>query len=233
MASIQALELGMKFQQRELFSGANLHFAEGDCIYLMGDNGSGKTTLMKILAGLQKPSSGKVSAEGFASRGLWQKSKLHGCALYLHQHPYLYEGTVTENLAMAMRMGATTAPTSARGVEQALELAGLGQLASSQASHLSGGERQRLAIARAWLLRPRLLMLDEPVSNMDKESRELVLAMTSQLKADGTGLLIASHQHGQLTALCNRRWLIQDGRIATDLDVSFQPIQETHYVLAN
>lgn len=232
MASIIARELGMKFQQRHLFAGANLTFAQGDCIYLMGDNGSGKTTLMKILAGLQAPSNGSVTAEGFPSKGLWQKNKLHGCAVYLHQHPYLFDGTVTENLTMAVKMGVRDTSIKA-SIEQALEMARLDHLAQSQASHLSGGERQRLAIARAWLLKPKLLMLDEPVSNMDKESRELVQAMTAQLKADGTGLLIASHQHGQLTALCNRRWLIQDGRIATDLDVSFQPIQETHYVLAN
>ncbi|MBT1446128.1 energy-coupling factor ABC transporter ATP-binding protein [Shewanella sp. JM162201] len=231
MASIIARDLGMQFQQRQLFSGANLHFAEGDCIYLMGDNGSGKTTLMKILAGLQTPSSGSVSAEGFATKKLWQKNTLNGCAVYLHQHPYLYDGTVKDNLKLALELAPADSAGSA--IAEALELAKLGHLAKSQASHLSGGERQRLAIARAWLLKPRLLMLDEPVSNMDKESRELVLAMTARLKADGTGLLIASHQHGQLTALCTSRWLIQDGRIATNLDIRFTPSQETHYVLAN
>ncbi|WP_372870546.1 ATP-binding cassette domain-containing protein [Shewanella sp.] len=231
MASIIARELGMKFQQRQLFADANLTFAEGDCIYLMGDNGSGKTTLMKILAGLQAPSNGSVIVEGFPSRGLWQKNKLHGCAVYLHQHPYLFDGTVTENLTMALKMEPHDSSTSC--IEQALDMAKLGHLAQSQASHLSGGERQRLAIARAWLLKPKLLMLDEPVSNMDRESRELVQTMTAQLKADGTGLLIASHQHGQLTALCNSRWLIEDGRISTDVDIRFQPSQEAHYVLAN
>ncbi|QYJ75540.1 energy-coupling factor ABC transporter ATP-binding protein [Shewanella sp. FJAT-52076] len=230
MARILAHDLGIRFGQRQLFESANLTFAEGDCIYLMGDNGSGKTTLMKILAGLQAPSHGTVTAQGFPSRGLWQKNKLHGCAVYLHQHPYLFEGSVLENLNLALKLGCLEDSR----IEKALDMAQLGHLQHSQASHLSGGERQRLAIARAWLLRPRLLMLDEPVSNMDKDSRELVLDMTEQLKADGTGLLIASHQHGRLTALCQHHWLIQDGRILTGrLEIKTPQPQENEYVLAH
>lgn len=230
MARILAHDVGIAFGKRRLFHSANLTFAEGDCIYLMGDNGSGKTTLMKILAGLLTPSQGTITAEGFPSRGLWQKSKLHGCAVYLHQHPYLFEGTVLENLHLALKLGCQEDSR----IEKALAMAQLGHLKQSQASHLSGGERQRLAIARAWLLRPRLLMLDEPVSNMDKDSRELVLAMTQQLKADGTGLLIASHQHGRLTALCQHHWLIQDGHILTGrLEIKPPQPQESEYVLAH
>ncbi|GGB57968.1 energy-coupling factor ABC transporter ATP-binding protein [Shewanella inventionis] len=221
---VHAQNVLMKYQQHTLFSVADLTFKQGDVIYLQGDNGSGKSTLMKILAGLITPTQGRVASHGFARNPWWQIDSLLGKAVYLHQHPYLFEGSVKYNLTYALKQLTLTAKERHHRIEQAINMAQLNDLLDHHASDLSGGERQRLAIARAWIAQPKLLMLDEPISNMDKHSQRLVLAMINQLKQDGTGLLISSHQTCGLTALCKQHWHIKQGTVHTSMHV---PTTET------
>ncbi|MGI2175611.1 energy-coupling factor ABC transporter ATP-binding protein [Shewanella ulleungensis] len=216
---IHAQNLLMKFQKNTLFSVDELNFKQGDVIYLQGDNGSGKSTLMKILAGLIKPTEGVVFDQGFTPKSWWQADSLLGKAVYLHQHPYLFEGSVKYNLTYALNQLKLTSSERSNRIKQAINMAQLNDLLTHHASDLSGGERQRLAIARAWITQPKLLMLDEPISNMDKHSQRLVLAMINQLKQDGTGLLISSHQTCGLTALCQQHWHIKQRTIHTSMHV--------------
>ena len=98
----------------------------------------------------------------------------------------------------------------------------------------SGGERHRLAIARAWILQPKLLMLDEPTSNMDKDSQALVLQMIQQLKQQGTGMLLSSHQNCALTAICEQQWHIEDQQVITSRQQTpTNSTQGSLYVVAN
>ncbi|QIR15946.1 energy-coupling factor ABC transporter ATP-binding protein [Shewanella aestuarii] len=217
-ASIQATNLSMQFENRRLFSVDKLHFAQGDVIYLQGDNGSGKSTLMKLLAGLIAPTEGKIISQGFKT-SWWQTNSLLGKAVYLHQHPYLFDGNVEFNLTYGLSSADKRNTEINKRFQQAIEMAQLSHLLNSDATDLSGGERQRLAIARAWICQPKLLMLDEPISNMDKQSQRLVLAMINQLKQHGTGLLISSHQTCGLTALCQQHWHIHQHTISTSQHV--------------
>ncbi|MBB1439825.1 energy-coupling factor ABC transporter ATP-binding protein [Shewanella sp. SG41-4] len=229
LASIHATNLLISFNQQILFSADNLHFSQGDVIYLQGDNGSGKSTLMKLLAGLIKPNQGKITSQGFAPQTWWRPSSLLGKAVYLHQHPYLFEGSVKYNLTYALDQRALSPEQRKKRIKQAIHMAQLTDLLNHNASDLSGGERQRLAIARAWIAQPKLLMLDEPISNMDKHSQRLVLAMINQLKQDGTGLLISSHQTCGLTALCQQHWHIKQRTIHTSIHVpQTDDLHDTH-----
>ncbi|WP_371931135.1 ABC transporter ATP-binding protein [Shewanella sp. ULN5] len=237
-AAVEATDLLMQFDARRLFSAHKLRFVEGDVIYLQGDNGSGKSTLMKILAGLLKPSQGYVFSQGFSRPAWWQSDSLLGKAVYLHQHPYLFDGTVKYNLTYGLPVRKIRTKALQQRLEQAINMAQLSDLLQHSASDLSGGERQRLAIARAWICQPKLLMLDEPISNMDKHSQRLVLAMINQLKIEGTGLLISSHQTCGLTALCQQHWHIKDQVIHTSQHVPNLDTQQdnsvmgSHYVIA-
>ncbi|MCL1117936.1 energy-coupling factor ABC transporter ATP-binding protein [Shewanella aestuarii] len=228
----------MQFDARRLFSAKKLRFEEGDVIYLQGDNGSGKSTLMKILAGLIKPSQGHVICQGFSQPAWWQSASLLGKAVYLHQHPYLFDGTVKYNLTYGLSARKIRTKALKQRLEQAINMAQLSDLLQHSATDLSGGERQRLAIARAWICQPKLLMLDEPISNMDKHSQRLVLAMINQLKIEGTGLLISSHQTCGLTALCLQHWHIKDQVIhpsqhVPNLDTQQDnSVMESRYVIA-
>ncbi|WP_258406260.1 ABC transporter ATP-binding protein [Shewanella aegiceratis] len=238
MVKIIAKNIEMRFGSRLLYRFDRLSLAQHQTIHLQGDNGSGKTTLMKMLAGLQAPSQGEIHTEGFAPTPWWRRNPLLGKAVYLHQHPYLFDGSVAYNLNYVQPFCDMNEQEIASRTQTAIEMAQLGSLLNQRAASLSGGERQRLAIARAWIMRPRLLMLDEPTSNMDKLSQQLVLTMISHLKQQGTGMLISSHQSCSLTGLCEQTWQIQ----AQEIQVSPSPLderpftpsqQELRYVTAN
>nr|WP_241903537.1 energy-coupling factor ABC transporter ATP-binding protein [Shewanella sp. 10N.286.48.B5]PMH86111.1 ABC transporter [Shewanella sp. 10N.286.48.B5] len=234
MVKVTAKNILVQFKARKLFTFNSLSFCEGDVIYLQGDNGSGKSTLMKLLAGIIKPCSGDVIAEGFAAPKWWQPNTLLGKAVYLHQHAYLFDGNVEYNLRYALPKDKFSAKQLQQRINQAIDMAQLGALLHSNATDLSGGERQRLALARAWISQPKLLMLDEPISNMDKQSQKLVLAMINQLKQEGTGLIISSHQTCGLTALCKKHWHITDNNVVASNHIpSVEQSQELQYVSAN
>ncbi|NMD51248.1 energy-coupling factor ABC transporter ATP-binding protein [Shewanella sp. DNRA4] len=232
-AKLIARDLEMSFGPRLLFKAQRLELCQGNVIYLQGDNGSGKSTLMKILAGLQAPSQGNIELSGFKKDGWWERNPLLGKAIYLHQHPYLFDGTVNYNLTYGLPFAASKTEAKRR-IGQAIEMAQLGSLLQARASNLSGGERQRLAIARAWILQPKLLMLDEPTSNMDKDSQSLVLQMIQQLKQQGTGMLLSSHQNCALTAICEQQWHIADQQvIISHQQTPTNSTQGSLYVVAN
>lgn len=232
-AKLIARDLEMSFGPRLLFKAQRLELCQGNVIYLQGDNGSGKSTLMKILAGLQAPSQGNIELSGFKKDGWWKRNPLLGKAIYLHQHPYLFDGTVNYNLTYGLPFAASKTEAKHR-IGQAIEMAQLGSLLQARASNLSGGERQRLAIARAWILQPKLLMLDEPTSNMDKDSQALVLQMIQQLKQQGTGMLLSSHQNCALTAICEQQWHIADQQVITSHQQTHtNSTQGSLYVVAN
>ncbi|MDR8525709.1 ABC transporter ATP-binding protein [Shewanella fidelis] len=231
-AKIIAKDLEMRFEDKHLFSASKLVFEQNRVIHLQGDNGCGKTTLMKLLAGFNQPTKGKIYAEGFAIAPWWRSNSITGKALYLHQHPYLFEGSVLYNLTYPQRfLTADKAQLQAR-TEQAIDKAQLRRLLNQAASSLSGGEKQRLAIARAWIIQPKLLMLDEPTSNMDKHSQHLVLQMITDLKQQGTGMLISSHQTCMLTKVCDHAWLVSDKTITTDNVSTLKDTEPTQVELA-
>ncbi|WP_028771974.1 ABC transporter ATP-binding protein [Shewanella waksmanii] len=209
MVKLTADNIEMRFGERLLYRFQHLSLAQNQTIHLQGDNGSGKTTLMKMFAGLIAPSSGEINIQGADSLPWWRRNPLLGKAVYLHQHPYLFEGSVAANLSYVHSLCEGDKATIMARTEQAAKLAQLDHLMQQNAANLSGGERQRLAIARAWIMQPKLLMLDEPTSNMDKLSQELVLTLIKDLQKQGTGMLISSHQACVLTQLCNQMWKIE------------------------
>ncbi|MCE9680417.1 energy-coupling factor ABC transporter ATP-binding protein [Shewanella sp. AS1] len=238
MVKITANNIEMRFGDRLLYRFDRLCFPQQQTIHLQGDNGSGKTTLMKLFAGLQTPSQGKFRLEGFDTSPWWRRNPLLGKAVYLHQHPYLFDGTTDYNLHYVQPFCQLSNQEIAQRAKVAIEMAQLGDLLTQQAANLSGGERQRLAIARAWIMRPKLLMLDEPTSNMDKLSQQLVRNMIVDLKQQGTGMLISSHQSCSLTSLCEQNWYIRQQQIVTDevqsaITTTNHTQQELHYVSAN
>ena len=206
-------DLTMQFGERLLFSIPHLTFSQSQTIYLKGQNGSGKTTLMKLLAGLTSPTSGKIAWHDGKKHPWWQKHPQLGQVVYLHQHPYLFDASVKHNLGYGQQFSKLSPEILNRRQQQAISMASLSHLLNASATNLSGGERQRLAIARAWIIQPKILLLDEPISNMDDISHALVLTMIKALKEQGTGMLISSHQVSGLTELCNEVWHLNNQHI--------------------
>ena len=211
--------LNKRYGNRVILHDTELHLKTGHCLQLRGKNGSGKSTLLRVLAGLEKPEQGLVSIDSQSIK--WHRARkiLHKNIMYLHQQPFMFEGSVFYNLAYPVQR--LPSDEKQYKVRQAIEWAGLEHLANAQAKHLSGGEKQRVALARAWLHQPRAMLLDEPTANLDTSSREKSLQLMQTLKEQGIALAIASHDSGHFQHLFDSTYELAGGQLrAVDEDIN-------------
>jgi len=194
-----------------------LEIHEHSCVALSGRNGVGKSTLMRIIAGLESPDSVTVMLGGKALpwRRACQRLRTH--VIYLHQQPYLFDRSVTDNIAYGLRQQKFSIKEISRKVSEALDWAGIAHLQMRNARELSGGERQRVAFARARILSPRVLLLDEPTTNMDSEAREQAYRMIKRLKEDGVSILMATHEFHTVAHLCDAHLSLESGSLRPQL----------------
>lgn len=181
---------------------------------LVGANGSGKTTLMRILAGLE-PAQGNGfhfcgEAVPFAPHF---PERLRRAIVYVHQHPYLFHTSLHHNLGYGLKCRGVPAGERARRVEQALVWAGLAGRRKTPPERLSAGEKQRAALARAWALRPELLLLDEPTSNLDREGRAQILSLIAQLRDERRTVILACHDQEVISLPGLVRLQLEEGRL--------------------
>lgn len=232
---ITAQQLSMRFKERVLFHVPTLNIGPNDAIYLKGDNGVGKTTLLKILSGLIKPTTGKVVAPSDSWRNRLFSRSGRKNVIYLHQSPYLFDGTVYQNIAYGIRYQKETAKDKRAQVITALRMVGLETLADEHISVLSGGEKQRVAMARAWILKPSILLMDEPSASLDQESIDRLVIMAQDLLERGSSLVITSHQQNALTSLCRKQWWIKEATLVESplLQVITDKELQTNYASSN
>ena len=183
--------------RRKVLDVDELVIYEGECAVVHGENGAGKSTLMKIIAGLVKPEScvvtfGEKKLSWRLAYRIFQKD-----VVYLHQSPYLFDRSVAENISYGLHMRNLSRSEIRTKVESAIEWAGLSKLSSRNARDLSGGERQRVALTRARILEPRLLLLDEPTSAMDRDSREQAFDLIRDLANSGITVYISTHESAE------------------------------------
>ncbi len=175
----------------------NLNIKKGECVVLTGVSGSGKTTLLSLIAGLDKPSSGKVLIEGepisklpdlFASE---LRAKKIGM---IFQHFNLFEHlTVNENVTVPLIPSGLKMKEIQTKVDAALSLANISHKKETQAARLSGGEKQRTAIARALVADPNIILCDEPTANLDRDNSLLFIEIVKNLHLLGKTIVIATH----------------------------------------
>jgi putative ABC transport system ATP-binding protein len=198
-----------------VFEDLNLELAGGEYVAVMGESGVGKSTLLNLLAGLDRPDSGRVRLLGLEisamdddATTLLRRRAVGFVVQAFHVLPYL---TVEQNIALPLELlGVAAAERSHRTVE-IMEAVGVAALARRYARELSGGEVQRIAIARALVHKPRLVLADEPTGNLDPRSAAQILALLrAQIKANSAaGLLIT---HSRTAADTADRILMLDGR---------------------
>lgn len=203
MSELTFHQLSKHYGKRRVFTELTVSLIAGQCLLLTGKNGAGKSTLMRILAGLDQPDQGKIQANGKYYSWRAYRPELQRQILYLHQQPYLFEGSVWDNLAYALVRGLPRTEQYQQ-IEGIADWAGLTALLKNQAKRLSGGEAQRLAMARALLRKPAALLLDEPTANMDQAARLLTLEMLEDLKRQGLRLMVASHDPDWFQAVTNQ-----------------------------
>lgn len=194
---VSALEVGRG--SRVVLRGVSFTAAHGERLAILGPSGAGKSTLLLALAGLTRPLRGEITIDG--------RSPRPGDAALMFQSPLLFPwldvlGNVTFGLDVA---GSATTPARRARARELLAMVGLADAAARRPSDLSGGERQRVALARALAVRPRLLLLDEPFSALDPETRARLREDVARLVAlTDTTLLLVTHDREDARALTDR-----------------------------
>jgi tungstate transport system ATP-binding protein len=213
--ALYALEgISQTYKGRTVLNIDYLAIPRRSIIGLTGPNGSGKSTLLRILAFLEDPLRGKVMFEGKPCcshhHGLRQKVTL------LTQEPYLLKRSVHANVAYGLKVRGER--KTREQVAQALKLVSLSPVNFGKRSwhELSGGEAQRVALAARLILRPEVLLLDEPTANLDAESTKQIKEASLAARRDwGTTLVLASHDMNWLHSICDKILTLSDGRLTS------------------
>jgi len=182
---------------------------------LTGANGAGKSTLLGILAFLTSPSTGEIFYAG--ERIDWKRDTVRRRrrrVTLLHQSPYLFGGTVFRNVAYGLSARGTAEEATLRAVDRALETVGLEGFRDRDARKLSGGEAQRVAMARALALDPEVLLLDEPLANIDRETAGLLETVIASLPSRGTTVVMTTHDPDHPTRLDGGAIVLEGGKVA-------------------
>ena len=201
------------FAETNILRNVDISLYPGKCILLSGNNGSGKTTLLKIIAGLETPSRAEIELSGKTHSWKSTIRRIRREIIYLHQQPYLLSGTVESNVSYGLRFTHLNRKQLRESVKEALEWAGLADVAKHQAKTLSGGVQQRVAFTRAWILKPKVLLLDEPMANMDIESREQACDLLKRMKSEGMSIVITSHDTNIVDGLIDSHFSLSDGKL--------------------
>ncbi len=210
---LAAVDLGRHFGRRKALSHVSFECHAGEIVGLLGPNGAGKSTLLSILATLLAPSTGRVeygsATVDKAGARLRARLGMLGHDLYLYP-----ELTARENLSFFARLYGLENPVQI--VDQGLEQAALTARADDQVSGFSRGMRQRLALERALLHRPRLLLLDEPFTGLDQASSAALAARLRDLRDQGCLIVLATHDLEVAEHVLSRSLFLRAGRLAED-----------------
>ncbi|MBT2323357.1 phosphate ABC transporter ATP-binding protein [Variovorax paradoxus] len=200
-------DIGVHYGRVPALVGATLSIHAGERVALIGANGSGKSTLLRVLHGLVPHASGAFVG----------KVPLQAQAM-LFQRPHMLRMSVRNNVALALWLHGVPWRSAQREATAALGRVGLAALAGRNARTLSGGQQQRMALARAWALKPAVLLLDEPTASLDPTAKREVEALIDDA-AHGRTLVFASHNLGQVKRLASRVIYLEQGRVLADLPV--------------
>ena len=194
---------------------------DGDYVAIMGPSGSGKSTLLNMIGCLDRPSEGSYRIDG-TDVGSLDEDAL--CAIRSDTIGFVFQTfhlvprlSAAENVALPMLFAGVPAPERRERALAALQEVGLSQRADHRPSELSGGERQRVAIARATVLRPQVLLADEPTGNLDSSAGAQVMELLERLNREGLTLIVVTHDPA-IASRARRALILRDGRIAQRLD---------------
>jgi len=198
---------------RRVLDGIGLSVERGQGYVLSGDNGSGKTTLLRVLSGLDAGDAGVLRFQGEQTQLPRYPDGWRLRAVYVHQHPYLFHTSVAENIAYGLKARGEPHERWRTKVEEAIDWAGVREVVAVPPQKLSGGERQRVAMARAKVLAPQLLLLDEPTANLDADGRRRTIELLARLCAEGVSVLIACHDREIIELPGVRRFHLEGGKL--------------------
>ena len=234
MANVKIESLEMKYtpKGKPAVPNLDLEVQEGEFLTLLGPSGCGKTTTLRCVAGLEKPTGGRISIGGEvvddpANRRHVPPNR-RDIGMVFQSYALWPHMTVAANVGYPLRMRKTPSAERTRRVSEALELVGLGEFATRMSSDLSGGQQQRVALARALVAEPRLLLFDEPLSNLDARLRkEMRSELRDMHRRVGTTSLYVTHDQEEAVSLSSRIVLLNKGEIeqvGSPREIYWQPV---------
>ncbi len=202
----------------EALANASFDIATGELIFLTGHSGAGKSTLLKLIAAIERPTSGVVSVNGHNVGRLSRRAVPYlrrNIGLVFQDHKLLFDRNVIENVVLPLDIAGSDRREAFRRARAVLDKVGLLNREKAHPLGLSGGEQQRLCIARALVGRPALLLADEPTGNLDAGYAADIMSMFRDFHRVGTTLIIATHDDRAIAALGGRVFHLDHGRIVS------------------
>jgi ABC-type Fe3+/spermidine/putrescine transport system ATPase subunit len=209
-------DIAKRLGARSVLRHLDLTVSRGEIVSILGPSGAGKTTLIRLIAGLGDPDKGEIEIAG---RRVWGdrvnlKTEHRGVGFVFQDYAIWPHMSIADNVAFGLRMSGMNRTDREARVREALTAVHILELAERFPDQLSGGQQQRVALARTLAVRPELILLDEPLSNLDAGLREnLRLEILEIVRAHGTTAIYITHDQSEAMALCDRLAVINDGRI--------------------
>ncbi len=211
MAFLELEKLSKAFGTHIAVDGLTLGVEKGEFVSLLGPSGCGKTTTLQMIAGFVEPTSGAIRLAG--KDLVATKPAKRGLGIVFQSYALFPHMTVTENVGFGLEMQGVSASERTTRVGETLELVGLAAFAGRFPRQLSGGQQQRVALARALVIRPQILLLDEPLSNLDAKLREGMQIELRQIQRTvGTTTILVTHDQAEAMALSDRIVVMNHGK---------------------
>ena len=212
--TLHAAELVKRFGTKEAVRNVHLAVAPGEIVGLLGPNGAGKTTTFNMIVGRIRPTEGHVYLGDEEITNLPMYRRARRGITYLPQEPSIFRRlTVEENILAILETQGLRRRERKERLRQLLAELDLTEKAKQRGATLSGGERRRVEITRALVLNPRFMLLDEPFSGIDPIAVMEIQKIVGQLRERGIGLIITDHNVRDTLSICDRAYIIKDGRI--------------------
>jgi putative ABC transport system ATP-binding protein len=198
-----------------------LEVRAGEFLALLGSSGSGKSTLLNLMAGLDRPTSGAIFAQGrnlsFLNSLELARYRSRTVGMVFQSFNLLPRMTLEENVELPLRLAEVDRPERARRVQEALVRVGLEKRLTHRPSELSGGEQQRAALARALVNRPALLFADEPTGNLDSATGESIMVLLREIQRSlGMTIVLVTHERPLAEKFADRIAAVADGKLVSD-----------------
>ncbi len=217
MAVLTGEGLAKAYGQREVVRDIGLRVRQGEVVGLLGPNGAGKTTTFYMLVGIIKPTRGRVFVDQTPITTLPLHERARLGLSYLPQESSVFKKlTVRQNLEIILEQCGMTRAEQGQRADALLAELGIERLADQVAMHLSGGERRRLEIARALILEPKFMLLDEPFAGIDPLAVDDIQGIVEGLRSKGIGVLISDHNVRETLRICDRAYLVFEGAVILD-----------------